>query len=221
MVQVKDRFIDEKTKIEYVKCGDYYLPNLKLSIEDTNYSIGKYGRMKLNYLKNNKKAEYSILLIDGKLNRYLYEIDIAVTSRVKAIISQLIKKENVTEELKINNQLEWAGKMNSIKNRAEIRLYEMYLNEAIEERKAGLINKNTEYQKLREKFNDIMNEYPNLQLIFEENRQMILDETECKMLQKLVAIYMDICDLEEKEIFLLGGKEMFYYLKDTGVIKEK
>lgn len=127
MVQVKDRFIDEKTKIEYVKCGDYYLPNLKLSIEDTNYSIGKYGRMKLNYLKNNKKAEYSILLIDGKLNRYLYEIDIAVTSRVKAIISQLIKKENVTEELKINNQLEWAGKMNSIKNRAE----EIAFNELI------------------------------------------------------------------------------------------
>lgn len=127
MVQVKDRFIDEKTKIEYVKCGDYYLPNLKLSIEDTNYSIGKYGRMKLNYLKNNKKAEYSILLIDGKLNRYLYEIDIAVTSRVKAIISQLIKKENVTEELKINNQLEWVGKMNSIKNRAE----EIAFNELI------------------------------------------------------------------------------------------
>lgn len=127
MVQVKDRFIDEKTKIEYVKCGDYYLPNLKLSIEDTNYSIGKYGRMKLNYLKNNKKAEYSILLIDGKLNRYLYEIDIAVTSRVKAIISQVIKKENVTEELKINNQLEWVGKMNSIKNRAE----EIAFNELI------------------------------------------------------------------------------------------
>lgn len=103
----------------------------------------------------------------------------------------------------------------------EVRLYEMYLNEAIEERKSGLINKNEEYQKLREKFNDIMNKYPKLQLILEENRQMILDETECKMLQKLVSIYMDICDLEEKEIFLLGSKEMFFYLKDAGVIKEK
>ena len=127
MEQVKDRFIDAKTKIEYVRYGDYYLPNLKLSAEDTNYSIGKYGRMKLNYLKNNKKAEYSILLIDGKLNRYLHEIDIAVTSRVKAIISQLVKQENVTEELKINNQLEWVGKMNSIKNRAE----EIAFNELI------------------------------------------------------------------------------------------
>ena len=127
MVQDKDRFIDEKTKIEYVRYGDYYLPNLKLSAEDTNYFIGKYGRMKLNYLKNNKKAEYSILLIDGKLNRYLHEIDIAVTNRVKAIISQLIKQENITEELKINNQLKWVGKMNSIKNRAE----EIAFNELI------------------------------------------------------------------------------------------
>lgn len=50
---------------------------------------------------------------------------------------------------------------------------------------------------------------------------MILNETECKMLQKLAKIYMEICDFEEKEIFLLGGKEMYFYLKDTGVIKEK
>lgn len=50
---------------------------------------------------------------------------------------------------------------------------------------------------------------------------MILNETECKMLQELTKIYMEICDFEEKEIFLLGGKEMYFYLKDTGVIKEK
>lgn len=102
----------------------------------------------------------------------------------------------------------------------EIRLYEMYLNEAIEERKISLIYRNKEYKNLRKKFDDIMNKYPNLQLIFEEDSEMILDEAECKMLQKLVAIYMDICDLEEKEIFLLGGKEMYFYLKDIGLIKE-
>ena len=103
----------------------------------------------------------------------------------------------------------------------EIRLYEMYLNEAIEERKIDLINRNENYKNLKEKFNDIMNKYTNLQLIFEDDREIILDETECKMLQKLVAIYMDICDLEEKEIFLLGGKEMYFYLKDVGLIREK
>jgi hypothetical protein len=126
-LKVKDRFIDEKTGIEYIKQGDYYLPNLVLAPEETNYKIGKYGKMKLNYLKNNKKAEYTILFMDGKLNRYLHEIDVACENRIKTIISQLVKKENVTEELKATNQMEWVGKMNSIKNRAE----EIAFNELI------------------------------------------------------------------------------------------
>ena len=124
---VEDRFIDEKTGIEYIKQGDYYLPNLVLAPEETNYKIGKYGRMKLNYLKNHKKAEYTILFMESRLNRYLHEIDIACEERVKTIISQLVKQENVTEELKATNQMEWVGKMNSIRNRAE----EIALNEII------------------------------------------------------------------------------------------
>lgn len=103
----------------------------------------------------------------------------------------------------------------------ELRLYEMNLDEAIEKRKIDLLNKNEKYKNLREKCNNIMNEYPNLQLILDENSEMILNEDECKILQKLVTIYMDICNLEEKEIFLLGGKEMYFYLKDVGLIKEK
>ena len=87
--------------------------------ENTNYQIGKYGRMKLNYLKNHKKVEYSIMLIDCKLNRYLHEIDVVYTDRVKSIIAELAKQENVTEELKATNQLEWVQAMNNIKNRAE------------------------------------------------------------------------------------------------------
>lgn len=102
----------------------------------------------------------------------------------------------------------------------EVKLYEMNLNEAIEERKADLINKNEDYKNLRAKFNYIMNKYSNLQLILED-REMILNETECKMLQELAKIYMEICDFEEKEIFLLDDKEIYFYLKDTGVIKEK
>ena len=127
MKNVKDRFVDEKSGIKYIKQGDYYLPNLVLAPENTNYTIGKYGRMKLNYLKNNKKAEYTILSMDGKLNRYLHEIDIACEDRIKTIISQLVKQENITEELKATNQIEWVGKMNSIKNRAE----EIIFNELI------------------------------------------------------------------------------------------
>ena len=124
---VEDRFIDEKTGIEYIKQGNYYMPNLVLAPEETNYKIGKYGRMKLNYLINHKKAEYTILFMESRLNRYLNEIDIACEERVKTIISQLVKQENVTEELKAINQMEWVGKMNSIRNRAE----EITLNEII------------------------------------------------------------------------------------------
>ena len=54
MEKIKERFIDEKTGIQYIKCGDYYLPNLVMPKENTNYQIGKYGRMKLNYLKSYK-----------------------------------------------------------------------------------------------------------------------------------------------------------------------
>jgi hypothetical protein len=105
------------------------LPNLVLNSEDTNYKIGKYGRMKLNYLKNNKKSEYTILLMDGKLNNYIHEIDIACEERIRTIISQQVVNENVTEELKANNQMEWVRCMNSVKNRAE----EIILNELIYE----------------------------------------------------------------------------------------
>lgn len=103
----------------------------------------------------------------------------------------------------------------------EVRLYEMYLTEAIEERKNYLLKRNDEYKKLKKNLDAIFNEYPNLQYILEEDQHLILNETECKMLQKLITIHMDIRDYEEKEIFLLGGKEMFLYLKDVGLIKEK
>lgn len=126
-IELKERFIDERTGIEYTKCGDYYLPNLVMPEENTNYQIGKYGRMKLNYLKNYKKAEYLNLLMDCKLNRYLHEIDVVCTDRVKAIIAEFAKQENVTEELKATNQLEWVQAMNNIKNRVE----EIVFNEII------------------------------------------------------------------------------------------
>ena len=64
----------------------------------------------------------------------------------------------------------------------EVRLYEMYLTEAIEERKTDLLNRNNEYKKLRKKLDEIFNEYPNLQYILEENERLILNETECKFI---------------------------------------
>ena len=105
-------------KIDYRKCGDYYIPNLVIS-NTKNYKLGKYGRMRLNYLKTYKKAEYTILLMDDKLSEHLQEIDDTATARYNLLMKQFAKRENITEELKAINQLEWVGKMNSIKNRVE------------------------------------------------------------------------------------------------------
>lgn len=125
--ELKERVIDEKTGIEYIRQGDYYIPNLVLSSEETNYKIRKYGRMKLNYLKNHKKAEYSIMLMEGKLNKYLHDIDEECENRLKRIMNDFTEQEHITEELKANNQMEWVQAMNNIKNRAE----EIILNELI------------------------------------------------------------------------------------------
>ena len=113
-------------KIDYRKCGDYYIPNLVIS-NTKNFKLGKYGKMRLNYLKTQKKAEYSILLMEDKLSEHLQEIDKTATNRYNLLMKQFAEQENITEELKAINQLDWVGKMNSIKNRAE----EIIFNELI------------------------------------------------------------------------------------------
>lgn len=105
--------------IEYRKVGDYYLPNLVAPENIKNFKLGKYGKLRLNYLKIHKKAEYTILLMDNKLQKHLMQIDKQANDRFKLLMKQLIEKENITEELKATNQMEWVGKMNNIKNRAE------------------------------------------------------------------------------------------------------
>ena len=118
-IELKERFIDEKTGIEYIRQGYYYVPNLVLAPESTNYPIRRYGNLKLRYLKEHNKPLYSILFMDLKLNEYLHNIDEECEARIETLIKQMSEKENVTEELKANNQLEWVRCMNNIKNRAE------------------------------------------------------------------------------------------------------
>ena len=77
------------------------------------------------------------------------------------------------------------------------------------------------FKNLRGKVKKILNDYPKLQLIFEDDDDFVLEKDDCKKLQELAKIYIELCDFEEKEIFLLGGKEMFLYLKDIGLITEK
>ncbi len=108
---------ENKYGIEYTKVGDYYLPNLVLAQEE-KVVLNKYGRARLRYLKENKKAEYMIMFTKGTLNKHLKEIQETAQERLDFMINELAKKENITEELKINNQLAWVGAMNSIKNMA-------------------------------------------------------------------------------------------------------
>lgn len=118
--------IDEKTGIEYHLEGDYYIPNLVMPKQE-KITLNKYGRMRLNYLKENKKAEYSIMLMDGTLNSHLKVIQETATERVERIIKQLKSKRNLTEDMKNTDMLYWVGTMNAIKNQAE----EIVFNELI------------------------------------------------------------------------------------------
>ena len=108
-----------KNEIEYTLVGDYYIPNLVLEKEETTYLIRKYGKQKLKYLKEHKKAEYINLFMDKKLDEYLHEIDEECEKKFDFLIEKMKKEENITEELKTMNQMEWVAKMNGLKNRVD------------------------------------------------------------------------------------------------------
>ena len=117
-IELKDEFIDEKTRIEYIRNGDYYLPNLVLA-DQKKIQLNKYGHLRLEYLKKHKKAEYTILLMDNKLIDHLEEVQETASKRVEKIIQSLKEKSNLTEEMKNTDQLYWVGMMNNFKNQAE------------------------------------------------------------------------------------------------------
>ena len=109
-------------KLEYTKYVDYYLPNIVMpeeSKETKGKDIGKYGRLRLNFLKEHKRVWYQELLLNNKLHEYLVKTNGEAQTKVKALINELAKEENVDEKLKAENQLKWVQKMNNIKNRAE------------------------------------------------------------------------------------------------------
>ena len=112
--------------ISYTRIGDYLLPDLKLEDKE-RFNIGKYGLFKLEYLKKNKKGLYSELIMKDKLNEYLHDIDINLMEKEQSLIKELAERENITEELKSNNQMLWIGKMNNIKNRVEEIILKEYI----------------------------------------------------------------------------------------------
>ena len=112
--------------ISYTKQGDYLLPDLKIEQKE-RFNIGKYGLLRLNYIKKEKSGLYFDLLVNDKLNEYLHNIDTTVMEMVQKLINELTEKENITEELKSSNQMLWIGKMNNIKNIAEEAILKEYI----------------------------------------------------------------------------------------------
>lgn len=116
--ELKENKIDNKYGIEYTKVGDYYMPNLVLEKEE-KIILNKYGRLRLKFLKENKKAEYTIMFMNGILNNHLKEIQETAEEKVNLIVEQLKKENKLTEEMKNTNQLYWVGMMNNFKNEAD------------------------------------------------------------------------------------------------------
>ena len=113
-----DKYIyDEKSGLWYELQGDYYLPCLKLPKEESRH-IGIWGQRHLRYLKQHRKVLYSELLISGKLNDYLADLNKQAEELFSRLVKQLAEKEGVTEVLKAENLMLWVQKMNSIRNTA-------------------------------------------------------------------------------------------------------
>ena len=113
---MKEKFIENG--IEYVRHGDYYLPNLTVP-DDKVYNIGKYGRMHAKFIKENHRAIYSIKMIKGTWLAYLEEIDASANEMVDMLIKDMASKQGITERLKAKDQFAWISAMEQIKNMAE------------------------------------------------------------------------------------------------------
>lgn len=111
-------------EITYHKERDYFIPDLYLEENYKNdYHIGKYGHLRLEYLKEHKKAEYSIMLLDGTLRKHIVDTDIQAKERFEILINQMLEKNPIDENLKDTDPLRWTGLMNNYKNSVEEIIY--------------------------------------------------------------------------------------------------
>ena len=113
---MKEKFIENG--IEYVRNGDYYIPNLTVP-DDKVYNIGRYGRMHSIFIKENRPCIYSMKMLNGTWLAYLEEIDTTAKEMVDKIVKDMAVKQGITEELKAKDQMAWVGAMNGIKHSAE------------------------------------------------------------------------------------------------------
>ena len=104
-------------EMQYIRVGDYFIPDLELPEEPR--PIGKWGRMRREYLKEHKPIQYNCLLLSGELWTYLADLNEQAQGRLERMIDQMKMAEGVTEELKAADPMAWVGAMNNIRNRAE------------------------------------------------------------------------------------------------------
>ena len=114
---MKKQIYDEKNGLSYTLHGDYYLPDLEINEEEPTY--GKYGIMRKQFLKEHRSARYQYLVLTGTLMEHLNQVDKEVREKVELLVEQMAEQWGVTEELKMQDQMEWVRRMNNIKNVAE------------------------------------------------------------------------------------------------------
>ena len=110
-------------ELTYTRCGDYYIPDLKLSGQP-EAPIGKYGRMRQRYLKGHRPSLYSSLILSEKLYPHLLEIDRAARERIDAMLPRMMEAAGVTEELKARDPMRWVGLMNTLKVQVEETIFQ-------------------------------------------------------------------------------------------------
>lgn len=104
--------------ITYTECDGIRYPNLTLP-EQTNYTLGKYANLRLDFMKKHRRGTYTTLLTEGRLNEYLHAIDIQAHAMLDDIIPHLAKERGIDEIMKAHNALQWTAEMNNIKASAE------------------------------------------------------------------------------------------------------
>ena len=113
---MKKQIYDEKNGLSYTLHGYYYLPDLEINEEEPTY--GKYGIMRKQFLKEHRSARYQYLVLTGKLTDHMNQVDKEVREKAEILMEQMAVQWGVTEELKMQDQMEWVRKMNNIRSRA-------------------------------------------------------------------------------------------------------
>ena len=114
---MKKQIYDEKNGLNYTLHGGYYLPDLEINEEEPIY--GKYGIMRKQFLKEHRSARYQYLVLTGKLTEHLNQVDKEVREKIEMLAEQMAEQWGVTEEMKIQDQMEWVRRMNNIQATAE------------------------------------------------------------------------------------------------------